>query len=248
MSNQNDDEFDAGWDLPFRYLLSTTVLIAVLGLLCLFWGDQLVYTFSDLWSRNGGNVIAGLSHVWFIFAWGATYTIIICLVIAGRDPFRSTAYIFGKGLWISANAGFFEELIYRWIGFSIAMIAFPFLNTITFGLLAWLYTSFLIPVANFLTLGALSGYLLHSSTWAVGAAIITANSFFRDAHLEKGFISWVNSWYIGIVLFYLMLNYGLWTAIIAHFLYDAVIFTVIAIAKGARPSTVNSRNDWYSRV
>ena len=117
----------------------------------------------------------------------------------------------------------------------------PFLNLITFGLLEWLYTNVLVPVANWATFGALSEFLFHPASWVVGAAIISANGFFRDGHKGNGFIGWVNSWFIGMVLFYLMLNYGLWTAIVAHILYDVVVFTAVAIATSWQPTMYSAR-------
>jgi hypothetical protein len=39
----------------------------------------------------------------------------------------------------------------------------------------------------------------------------------------------VNSWFLGMVLFYIMFHYGLLSAIIVHFIYDFIIFTIRAI-------------------
>ncbi len=45
----------------------------------------------------------------------------------------------------------------------------------------------------------------------------------------------VNAWFGGMVMFWLMFHYGLWTAIVAHILYDICVFTSRAIADYFRP-------------
>ncbi|HMO22056.1 MAG TPA: hypothetical protein PKC98_13950, partial [Candidatus Melainabacteria bacterium] len=59
--------------------------------------------------------------------------------------------------------------------------------------------------------------------------LISANSRFRDGHKYQGFLGWVNSWFLGMVFFYMTLTYGLVAAIAVHFLYDMIIFLVIYI-------------------
>ena len=94
----------------------------------------------------------------------------------------------------------------------------------------WLYTAVLVPLANLVTLGALQPYLLSETTsWVLGAAIVTAAGAFRKAHEYLGYFGMVNAWFIGMVFFYLALNYGLITAIVAHILYDVIIFTLRAL-------------------
>jgi hypothetical protein len=71
----------------------------------------------------------------------------------------------------------------------------------------------------------------------IGAALVLASVKFRDAHHEED-LPWflnlfrkINAWFGGMVMFWLMLNFGLLTAIVAHVLYDAIVFTIGAVMR-----------------
>jgi hypothetical protein len=230
----HDDDFSV-FEVPSllltgAYLLTLVGWGALLWLLTRFWGDSLLMSYSDI--TNGDVSGAGLGSVSFIFLWALGATGFL-LVIKGREHVYDTRLVrFFKGAWASLNAGIFEELIFRWLLFFIAMITLPFFNFITFGLLKWFYTTLLIPVANFCTFGALHPFLLGRGSWVMGAAIISVNADFRDGHKYLGLIGWVNSWFLGMVMFYVMLNYNLQTAIAAHVLYDLIIFGISAFPAG----------------
>ena len=68
--------------------------------------------------------------------------------------------------------------------------------------------------------------LLATTPWFVGAALLSANAMFRNGHKYQGPIGIVNSWYIGMFLFWIMFQFGLIVAIIVHILYDVIVFTV----------------------
>lgn len=213
--------------LTLNYVLTFMLTGLVLLVLALFWGDELLMSFSDLTVGEASG--DGLGQVWFIFVWALAVTLTL-LAIRGRGySYTSRPIRLVKGMWISLNAGVFEELIFRWLLFFIAMIMLPFFNIITFGLVKWLYVELFIPVANFFTFGALEPHLMGSS-WVLGAAIISVNADFRDGHKYLGTLGWVNSWFIGMVMFYLVLNYNIQTAIVAHVAYDALIFAIAALA------------------
>jgi hypothetical protein len=197
-------------------------------LLRIFWSDRVLLGIDDLW--NHGLVLAGLGRVWFIFAW-AFGTTMLMLLIAGNSylSYYGKGKLTLRGLWLSLNAGVFEELIFRWVVFSVAMIILPFVNWLTFGLVHWFYYHTLVPLANLTTFHALDPYLHYHSSWVVGAAIVSASATFRDRHAYLGLLGWVNAWFLGMVMFWLVLNYGLLTAIVAHALYDAIIFTIVAL-------------------
>jgi hypothetical protein len=136
-----------------------------------------------------------------------------------------------KGVWISLNAGFFEEMLYRWLVFFIAMVFGRALNAITFGLVEWAYTTLLLPITNVVTFGALAPQLINPE-WLLGAAVISTNAAFRRAHQQLGLLAVINSWFLGIVFFWLMFNYGLVSSIIAHTAYDLVVIaTLVALSK-----------------
>lgn len=212
------------------YIASFLKSGAVLLVLSYFWGDHILLSFSDL-TKGGTDVSSsGLGKVWFIFAWAAIATIAIYALAGRPDSFQSKGVQLVKGWWLSANAGIFEELIYRWMVFFAAMITLPFLNVITFGFTKWIYVKGLVPLANWSTFHALEPYLLQPGSWVIGAALVSASIEFRNLHEHLGLIGWVNSWFGGMVMFYLVLNYGLMTAIVAHAIYDAIVFSIRALA------------------
>lgn len=239
---EKPDVFEMSWwVITGSYVLYFLIALALFGVLSVFWGQYVLFSIEDLWLNNP-DILAGISKVWFLFAWGIVATLIIGILVRKASRTNDPGLIFGKGIWLSINAGFFEELIYRWLRFSVAMIVLPFLNLITFGLVKWVYEFILIPIANWVTVGALSEFLFHPASWVIGAAIISANGSFRDAHKANGLINAVNSWFIGMVFFYLMFNFGLVTAIVAHVLYDICVFTTMAITMSWRPAY--SINPW----
>ena len=67
--------------------------------------------------------------------------------------------------------------------------------------------------------------------WAVGAAVVSANIFFRDGHKYQGPFGVLNAWFIGLVMFWVMFTYGVWPAIICHFLYDFLIYATVAFMR-----------------
>jgi hypothetical protein len=224
MSDDSVDPLEVPWWLVFLGYVLAFLLVGVFYLILhAFWGEYVLLDFSDL--NKTGLSFEGLGRVWFIFVW-ALGMALLGIKLAGRPQVDDTKPVaIAKGLWLSANAGFWEELIYRWLVFFGAMITLPFLNWISFGFFGWLYRDVLVPLANWSTFGALDHYLTDSSNWVLGAAIVSASISFRDAHKYLGLIGWVNAWFGGMVMFWLVLNYGLVTAIVAHAVYDAIIFT-----------------------
>lgn len=93
----------------------------------------------------------------------------------------------------------------------------------------YIYTHIMGPLVDWVTFGTMHDTLFHPAGFAVGAALVSANAFFRDGHKYLGIIGIVNSWCIGMFFFYLMINYGLPAAILIHFLYDVVVFSASAL-------------------
>ena len=148
--------------------------------------------------------------------------------------------ILKAGFIRSAFAGFFEEVAFRWLMFlsmfaTMAMFdVFPF-----FGLISWTHVEILAPVANWATLGYLESYLFDPN-WLVGGAVIYTNSLFRNGHSYQGPLGYTNSWFLGMVFFWIMFNFGLWAAIVIHFVYDMWLFTQMAFMQWAQ----NQRNQF----
>lgn len=214
------------------YLVYLVGFMVVYWVMQRFWGDYILLTLDDL--NPGGSVMAGLAKVWFIFAWAAVGSFVFSMIKQKVWPTYGVGVGIAKSVWVSLNAGIFEEIIYRWLTFFSGMAMLTFLNWITFGLVRWLHLHLFIPVANFLTLHALEPQLYSSHGWVVGAALVSAAAAFRNQHQYLGLIWYVNSWFIGMIMFYLVFNYGLITAIVAHVLYDIIVFVTRVIVNASK--------------
>ncbi|MGV9002024.1 MAG: hypothetical protein ACOH18_03685 [Candidatus Saccharimonadaceae bacterium] len=254
---KSSSTFDLSWKMVtgiyVLIFIITLIIYRVVSWVGKAWGGVSYFSLHDLWQTNG-TVIDGLGKVWFIFAWGIAVTLLAAVISSRKPRDYSRGYIFGFGAWVSLHAGIFEELMYRWLRFSIAMVILPLTNFILFGfipgnegLVHWVYESLLIPVANWSTFGALHEYLYDPRSWVIGAAIISANGKFREDHEANGLFSQVNAWFLGMVFFYLTFHYGLFTAIVAHVLYDMAIFTVAAITSPKRTTYYRARSSYDYR-
>lgn len=208
------------------YLLSTAIVGVIYLILHHFWGNIMVLDIGELLRKEFH--IQNLHDVWLMFVWAIASTLLICL-LSGRTASRLSRFEqIVRGIWVSINAGVFEEIIFRVFMFLNAMVILTFFNFITFGFVEWLYTAILSPVANFFTFYALDDQL-QGGGWLLGAAIISANVRFRNGHKHQGLLGMINSWFMGMVLFWLMFHYGIVAAITAHVLYDVLVFTTDAV-------------------
>ena len=98
----------------------------------------------------------------------------------------------------------------------------------------WFYGVIFVPIADWTSFGLMHSVLYQEHSWAVGAAVVSANILFRDGHKYQGWFGMVNAWYIGLVFFWLMFNYGLLAAIFCHFLYDFCVYATAAAMQGLR--------------
>jgi hypothetical protein len=187
--------------------------------------------FWDLWKTKGDLGAAVLAY-WPVFAWGLALQSVLIAIARSAGLLdaseHSPAKIFAAGTSVSVRAGVTEEIIFRWLGFLAAIATVKFFNVILFGLVAWISTELLLPLADFVTFGKMHAMLFSEHGWWYGAAILTANAWFRDGHKASGFLGWVNSWCLGMVLFHCAFTYGLLPAIIVHALYDVCVFAAAA--------------------
>lgn len=220
------------------------VLGSVLAIVLFLVGHQWIpipFGFWDLWTQQG-SILNGLQSVWWIFAWGFGATLLVNIIAAvNKTPREQTpgkAFVYGVA--VSFLAGFTEEIVFRWLRFILSMFVMMALNFITFGLVKWFYVTLMIPFVNWLTFGFLAPQLTDASSWIFAAAIIAANSAFQQGHEYLGLLGYVNSWFLGMVMFWLMFNYGLWTAIVAHVAYDLCVFSTRAVMMNFRPKELES--------
>lgn len=211
--------------------------------------SMIVYTYAVRLDKSGdatalmkvllqvGDTAAGLSQVWFIFAWGFGIQLLIQVMrIVRRVPKDAPMrHLIRHGAWLSLNAGVFEELIFRVYAFLSFVIVIRFVNDYLGGIVRLIGTGFVLPVADFLTFGTLSGPF-DAARWPVGLGILVGAVFFRNAHRHYGAMSKANVFIIGLCMFWLVFNYGVLTAIIAHVLYDMAVFAAIALSSPLQPS------------
>lgn len=209
---------------------AVSVLI-IIGLANLLWPRTIPFAFLQFW-RVDDNFWNVFREYWGIFLWGGGVTAIASLATRHRqeDNRRAEEHLVA-GVLVSLRAGLLEEICFRWLIFFGAIVSLKILNWLFFGwagfgIAEWVYTGFLIPVADFCTLRILHDVLYSSAGWAVGAALISSNAKFRNGHEYLGWLGWVNSWFLGMIFFKIVFTYGLPAAILLHFLYDLLIFFV----------------------
>ena len=199
------------------------------------------FSYFGVWDSHGTGFADWMRAGWPLLAYGLVLSSFLSIYkkIAGHklQEVGTKRDMFFSGLLVSLWAGVAEEIAFRWFLFygSFAFLAignFLFFGWLGFGLPQWLNMHLLAPVANWTTFGYLQGWIYYPGTWIVGASLLSANSFFRDGHKYLGIVGFINSWFVGMFLFYMMFNFGLMSAIILHFSYDVIIFTMAAIVWG----------------
>lgn len=215
------------------------------------------FTVLSLWSPPAGQPTIQLASwgeaAYHIFVWGVVITAVFSIrAISARKNFmeehldklevNNAEPNYLKGFLISVWAGVAEEISFRWIFFLYGMIGIKVGNWLFFGFLGFgiaehIYLWIVGPVANFFTFGYLEHWLFHPAHWAIGAALIAANAKFRDGHKYQGFMGILNSWFLGMFLFWCMFKFGLLGAIAIHFFYDFLIFTCIYVISVCRRVT-----------
>lgn len=214
------------------YFTTALSLLPVILIFEWLWPNVIPFSLFEFWKWDV-DWIGVISISWPMLLWGAGFTGLIALITRNHPDVNANAEVLlVNGFINSTVAGIFEEISFRWLIYYSQMITYSILNFIFFGFLGfglfeWIFLHITGPVANFFTLGYLEPYLFSPLGWIVGGAIITSNGSFRDGHLKNGYISYVNSWFTGMYLFYIMFQYGLIAAIAIHFLYDFFIFAVI---------------------
>lgn len=206
----------------------------LVGVLKLAWPTIIPFGFWDMWTSKGPFWTSLLS-VWPLFVWAIGLTVVGFMFGNRPSGYDIASDLLIKGVASGAFAGVFEEISYRWLLFYLSLIVVPVLDWLFLGfaglhIVHWMYMSVLCPIADFFTLGYLHQYLGGSMGWIVAAGIISTNTDFRDGHKYLGTIGYINSWFGGMFLFWIVFNHGLLVAIAAHFLYNFLVNATAACA------------------
>ena len=215
------------------YLKSALIAFGVILFFNWLFPNVIPFDTFELWQiRQGSWYDDWLMASWPIFAWAVGVTVLFSLFTRNtRKQNLMAEQLFAVGTLQSVIAGVLEEISFRWLIFISAVVGikignFLFFGWAGFGIGEWFELHVAGPVVNFLTLGYLSDVLANPESWAVGAAMLSANAFFRDGHKYLGFFGYINSWFIGMFMFWLLFQYGLLACILAHFVYDFLIDVV----------------------
>ncbi|HSI21075.1 MAG TPA: CPBP family glutamic-type intramembrane protease [Verrucomicrobiae bacterium] len=211
---------------------SIAALLSV-ALIELIWPDFIPFSYFELWGIKEGTVLDWLQAGVPVFIWGAALAALYSIFTRNNPKVNARAeQHFVAGAFTSLRAGIFEEIGFRWILFMNGIVVVEITNYFLggfaglTGLTKWLHLHFFGPIANGFTLGYLEEYLVKPEVWYLGAAILVTNAFFRDGHKYQGFVGWVNSWFGGMYLFWIMFQFGLPAAILVHFVYNFIIDVV----------------------
>jgi hypothetical protein len=219
------DKFDV-MEASLGHLGHCIILVCLIGVVNFVAPSAIPFSFVEFWRIDTFDMQV-MYDSWPIFAWGVGLTALMSFTTRNAPHKNRTAERFlTKGFAISACAGFFEEIVYRWLQFYLAIAVALLINVCTFGLWHLIYETIVGPIANFFTLYKLDHILFNGYGWAVGAAVIASNGSFREGHKYQGLFGYTNSWFCGMFFFLIMFDHGLPMAIAIHFLYDMFIFFV----------------------
>ena len=167
-----------------------------------------------------GLVTSILAGVWEEIAYRWIFIFYALIILAALN------WAFGAGLgWVAVAAavGAFLFLAYEqeWVGAVLclvgAVLAMVFAEHVN--PIYWFY-HLLVWIIHYTTFFQMDSILYgeHEQLFLFGAVL--ANTWFRDGHKYQGTVGLINSWYMGMVLLYATMTYGLATAIVIHALYD----------------------------
>lgn len=207
-------------------VLMVALYVLIMPLVWSVYSNRYPLDLSRLWWQ-GKPLGEALLSTWPLMAWGAGISTLICMLVKRDVSDRIAACdIYKINLRVSLRAGIVEELIFRW---SLLILAIPLVQLFNrfpfFGGLRWLHVEVLGPLADWATMHSLHEQLM-GSPWYFGAAILAANARFRDGHKYQGVVGILNSWFIGMFMFWLTFSYGLLIAMLAHAVYDAIIASI----------------------
>ena len=209
-----------------------------------WWPELIPWQFSHFWASTG-TVSEWCSAVWPIFVWGGALSAVSAIIAYSGSPnsymtrmFRgpSVGDMLIGGAVTSVIAGVVEEILFRWLFFfsslgGVIFLNFLFFGFAGFGLPHWFHMNVWGPLADWTTGGYLHAQIFDPRGWHIGAAMLAANATFRDGHKYQGILGVLNSWFIGMLLFWVMFTYGLPAAIFIHFAYDLVVFSTRPLVK-----------------
>lgn len=217
-----------------NWIITAILSLLLLALVKLVWPALIPYGAFELWEPKGSALDWFLGG-WPLLAWAVFNG--LHYIALNRDTLA--AYRAKERFYSSAKlsllAGVMEEIGFRWLIFMSGIAGLQVINFLLFGFIGYglpelVHVHLLGPLVDVITFGQLHGQLFHPASWAVGASLISSNIAFRNEHAYQGWFGLINSWFIGLYLFWTMFAFGLPVAILLHFLYN---FTLDVIGYAA---------------
>lgn len=180
------------------------------------------------------SVLAGL---WEEVAYRCIFICYAMLLIVWFNFLLSTVLgtIIGLALLIGPLFFFEKYETIKNIIATVVMVTGGWTLYLTWGIggdpMLWMYREIIVPFINFITFEQFREIFYNGYPELFLFGMVCANGWFRSGHEYQGIYGTINSWVIGFVLMYAMLNYGLLTAVILHILYDIQIDVMRFILK-----------------
>lgn len=227
--------FDEGGMPSVRRRIATLGITFLLALLCWAIGGSIhgELSFVWMWTRGHDSLIHGLEWVFPYLAIGCVIVLVTGIVrISLKSPRRyEPGFIQKRGIRLALAYGIFEEVMYRWLVWFIAFVALDLVKPLE------ALTNTIHPLANLLSLGILDAHAGYGNGLISGAVLISSIRWTKGPEgCQRRALRLVIGWYMGILEFSFMMNFGMINTIIIHILLYVVWFTTWAtIARLQRP-------------
>ncbi len=243
---QDEDSYKQVFNLRqlFKAGLNLCIMILI-HIIILSFIPSVIYPFSffQFWTISNIDWMEWWTIGKPLFAWGSGLSITLLIInhyFSDLDNLENLYVFLGEPLlkineiaklfFIIILSASMEEIYFRWLLFLDAMIFIKSINFLCFGWMGFGIWEFIHnyifgPICNWITFGYLDNYLINKELWFVGASMIATNTVFRDGHSYQGLVGWINSWFLGIFLFWVTFNYGLLAAIFIHCVYNIIVMS-----------------------
>ncbi len=211
-------------------ILAGIIFLALIAILIVKWvyPNAIPYGMFELWALKAPiwTVITSSAP---LFIWAIAVAIIIVPFfrktsgIKNNIPAENPKQNLANDIFYSIYGSMLEGVLFRWLIFLNFIWIIKLFDWLGSGVFEWLYISLIAPLVSLSSFGLIDNIIYHPYGWAIGAAIIITNAIKTKNHVRLGIFGLTNSWYIGLYLFALTLQFGLWASIAIHFLYDATI-------------------------
>lgn len=241
------EEMDARSFLATKVILALWTISSFVTILIVkgIFPNAVPFGLFEFW-RTQKSLLLAVRDSLLLFIWGIGVNLVIIFIRKTHIANPAQVYL-GEGLIRSTLAALQEEILFRWLAFLNAIWAVKLTNWLFFGWLGLgipkiIYSFIRGFIANVLTLGRMHSILYHPKGWFVGAALLATNIKFRDGHKYQGWFGHLNSWFVGMYLFWLLFNYGVVACLIVHFLYDMLIFFTYYLIESLAPKSILGRS------